>query len=187
MRLIAEFCQNHNGDFDILRRMIWEAAEGGATHGKIQTIFAEDLSFREEFEEGAETTDGRTITIERPYRPEYERLKKLELSFEQHEQFIRECERARLVPLTTAFNITCIPYLIKYGWRSIKVASYDCSSRPLIERLSRHFDELIISTKAGYLMWPGPYGEWGSRKYLLSSLDQSLQRLQLDYGIGSLF
>jgi L-glyceraldehyde 3-phosphate reductase len=42
-------------------------------------------------------------------------------------------------------------------------------------------DELVISTKAGYDMWPGPYGEWGSRKYLLASLDQSLQRLGLDY------
>ena len=42
-------------------------------------------------------------------------------------------------------------------------------------------DELVVSTKAGYLMWPGPYGEWGSRKYLLSSLDQSLSRMGLDY------
>lgn len=42
-------------------------------------------------------------------------------------------------------------------------------------------DELIISSKAGYLMWDGPYGEWGSRKYMLSSLDQSLKRLQVDY------
>jgi len=42
-------------------------------------------------------------------------------------------------------------------------------------------DELIISTKAGYNMWPGPYGEWGSRKYVLASLDQSLQRMGLDY------
>ncbi|WP_060904385.1 L-glyceraldehyde 3-phosphate reductase [Streptomyces europaeiscabiei] len=42
-------------------------------------------------------------------------------------------------------------------------------------------DELIISTKAGYLMWPGPYGEWGSRKYVLSSLDQSLKRMGLDH------
>ena len=42
-------------------------------------------------------------------------------------------------------------------------------------------DELIISTKAGYLMWPGPYGEWGSRKYLIASLDQSLRRMGLDY------
>ncbi len=42
-------------------------------------------------------------------------------------------------------------------------------------------DELIISTKAGYYMWPGPYGEWGSRKYLIASLDQSLKRMGLDY------
>jgi L-glyceraldehyde 3-phosphate reductase len=42
-------------------------------------------------------------------------------------------------------------------------------------------DELIISTKAGYTMWPGPYGDWGSRKYLISSLDQSLKRMGLDY------
>ena len=47
--------------------------------------------------------------------------------------------------------------------------------------LAAHRDELIISTKAGYLMWPGPYGEWGSRKYLLASLDQSLRRMGLDY------
>ncbi|MEU6540352.1 L-glyceraldehyde 3-phosphate reductase [Streptomyces sp. NPDC047000] len=42
-------------------------------------------------------------------------------------------------------------------------------------------DELVVSTKAGYLMWPGPYGEWGSRKYVLSSLDQSLKRMGLEY------
>ena len=42
-------------------------------------------------------------------------------------------------------------------------------------------DEMVISTKAGYLMWPGPYGEWGSRKYLISSLDQSLKRMGLEY------
>jgi L-glyceraldehyde 3-phosphate reductase len=47
--------------------------------------------------------------------------------------------------------------------------------------LAPYRDELIISTKAGYLMWPGPYGEWGSRKYLLSSLGQSLKRMKLDY------
>ena len=47
--------------------------------------------------------------------------------------------------------------------------------------LKRYRDELIISSKAGYGMWPGPYGEWGSRKYLIASLDQSLQRMGLDY------
>jgi len=53
--------------------------------------------------------------------------------------------------------------------------------RILREDLAAHRDELIISTKAGYFMWPGPYGDRGSRKYLLASLDQSLKRTGLDY------
>ena len=51
----------------------------------------------------------------------------------------------------------------------------------LSENFSSYRDELIISTKAGYDMWPGPYGNWGSRKYLIASLDQSLLRMKLDY------
>ena len=53
--------------------------------------------------------------------------------------------------------------------------------RILHSDFSAHRDELIISTKAGWDMWPGPYGDWGSRKYLLASLDQSLRRMKLDY------
>jgi L-glyceraldehyde 3-phosphate reductase len=53
--------------------------------------------------------------------------------------------------------------------------------RILAQDLAGYRDELIISTKAGYYMWPGPYGEWGSRKYLIASLDQSLKRMGLDY------
>jgi len=53
--------------------------------------------------------------------------------------------------------------------------------RILAQDLASYRDELIISTKAGYLMWPGPYGEWGSRKYLIASLDQSLKRMGLEY------
>ncbi len=53
--------------------------------------------------------------------------------------------------------------------------------RILREDFAAHRDELVISTKAGYRMWPGPYGEFGSRKYMLASLDQSLKRLGLDY------
>ena len=51
----------------------------------------------------------------------------------------------------------------------------------LKEDLASYRDEMLISTKAGYLMWDGPYGDWGSRKYLLSSLDQSLKRMGLEY------
>jgi L-glyceraldehyde 3-phosphate reductase len=55
------------------------------------------------------------------------------------------------------------------------------AGRILAEDFACHRDELIIATKAGHLMWDGPYGEWGSRKHLLSSLDQSLRRLRLAY------
>jgi L-glyceraldehyde 3-phosphate reductase len=60
-------------------------------------------------------------------------------------------------------------------------AAEDTFGRLLREDLAAYRDELVISTKAGYDMWPGPYGDWGSRKYLLASLDQSLARLGLDY------
>lgn len=53
--------------------------------------------------------------------------------------------------------------------------------RILKKDFSSYRDEMVISTKAGYLMWPGPYGEWGSKKYIVSSLDQSLRRMQIDY------
>jgi L-glyceraldehyde 3-phosphate reductase len=53
--------------------------------------------------------------------------------------------------------------------------------RIVADDLARYRDELVISSKAGYYMWPGPYGEWGSRKYLVASLDQSLKRMGLDY------
>ena len=55
------------------------------------------------------------------------------------------------------------------------------AGRLIRQYLAAHRDELVISTKAGYEMWSGPYGDWGSRKYLLASLDQSLERLGLDY------
>lgn len=53
--------------------------------------------------------------------------------------------------------------------------------RILKRSLGRYRDELVISTKAGYDMWPGPYGNWGSRKYLMASLDQSLKRMGIEY------
>src|ERR687892_538200 len=53
--------------------------------------------------------------------------------------------------------------------------------RVLAQELAAYRDELIVSSKAGYDMWPGPYGDWGSRKYLLASLDQSLRRMGIDY------
>ena len=70
-------------------------------------------------------------------------------------------------------------------WQIITGPEYGSAEANVGKLLKENFrpyrDELIISTKAGYDMWKGPYGDWGSRKYLLASLDQSLQRLGLDY------
>jgi len=148
LKIIAEFCQNHNGDFDILKRMIDAASRAGATHGKIQTIFARDVSFRPEFEEGKTGANGQVEIIKRPYQPEYDRLKGLELSYEQQREFIDECKQAGLIPLTTAFNLTCIPAIAELDWKVVKVASYDCGSLPLLQALTESFDELIVSTGA---------------------------------------
>ena len=57
----------------------------------------------------------------------------------------------------------------------------ECFGKILKQSLGEHRDEMIIATKAGHEMWPGPYGEWGSRKSLMASIDQSLKRMKLDY------
>ncbi len=150
MKIIAEMCQNHNGSFSRLCEMVQESKKGGATHAKIQTIFANDLSYRKEFENGLKDENGKFIYIKRPYSNEYERLKKLELTYENQKKFVEVCLDNELIPLTTSFNLTAIPNIKKSGFKSIKVASYDCASVPLIKKLVNNFDEVIVSTGATY-------------------------------------
>jgi L-glyceraldehyde 3-phosphate reductase len=76
-------------------------------------------------------------------------------------------------------GITCFDLANNYG--PPEGSAEETFGRILREDLGRWRDELILTTKAGYHMWPGPYGDWGSRKSLLASLDQSLQRLGLEY------
>jgi len=150
INLIAELCQNHNGNINILKEMVWAAAENGATHVKTQNIFAGDLSKRERFENGLISSKNEIEVIKRPYQEEYDRLKKLELSYEDQLLFIEECKKANVEPLTTLFNIDRIMDMKELGFKSIKVASYDCGSFPLIEALSKNFQEVIVSTGASY-------------------------------------
>lgn len=84
--------------------------------------------------------------------------------------------------LTTAFDhgITHFDLANNYG-RPVGGSAERNFGRILKEELSSYRDELLISTKAGYYMWPGPYGDFGSRKYLISSLDASLKRMGLEY------
>jgi L-glyceraldehyde 3-phosphate reductase len=83
--------------------------------------------------------------------------------------------------LFTAFDAGITHFDLANNYGPAPGAAETRVGRILKEDLARYRDELIISSKAGYRMWPGPYGEWGSRKYLIASLDASLKRLQLDY------
>ena len=83
--------------------------------------------------------------------------------------------------LLRAFDLGITHFDLANNYGPPAGSSEHCLGRVLRSDLARHRDELVISTKAGYWMWDGPYGEWGSRKYLLSSLDQSLVRLGLSY------
>jgi L-glyceraldehyde 3-phosphate reductase len=83
--------------------------------------------------------------------------------------------------LRRAFDLGVTHFDLANNYGPPPGAAEEAFGRILADDLRPYRDELIISTKAGYDMWPGPYGEWGSRKYLLASLDQSLNRMGLDY------
>ena len=80
-----------------------------------------------------------------------------------------------------AFDIGITHFDLANNYGPPPGSAEECFGRIIRSDLAAWRDELIISTKAGYLMWPGPYGEWGSKKYLVASLDQSLRRMGLEY------
>ena len=80
-----------------------------------------------------------------------------------------------------AFDLGITHFDLANNYGPYPGAAEENFGRILKQEMGAYRDEMIISTKAGYYMWPGPYGDWGSRKYLLSSLDQSLRRMGLDY------
>lgn len=81
----------------------------------------------------------------------------------------------------TAFDLGITHFDLANNYGPPPGSAEENFGRILKQDLKGYRDEIVISTKAGYRMWPGPYGEWGSRKYLLASLDQSLKRMGLDY------
>lgn len=89
-------------------------------------------------------------------------------------------EPARAI-VRRAFDLGITHFDLANNYGPPQGAAEETFGRILEKDLIPYRDELIISTKAGYYMWPGPYGEWGSKKYLVASLDQSLKRMGLDY------
>jgi N,N'-diacetyllegionaminate synthase len=145
--IIAELCQNHNGDLSLMKEMVWAAAEAGATYAKVQSMLADDLTFRERFEDGRREGD-RQVAIQRPYQAEYDRLKPMDLSDKAHGLFVEECRKAGIMPLTTIFSRSRIPFVASLGMQAVKVASYDCGSFPMLRELRERFPYLIVSTGA---------------------------------------
>ena len=80
-----------------------------------------------------------------------------------------------------AFDLGITHFDLANNYGPVPGSAEETFGRVLSQDLKAHRDELIISTKSGYYMWEGPYGEWGSRKQMLASLDQSLVRMGLDY------
>ena len=83
--------------------------------------------------------------------------------------------------LFTAFDEGITHFDLANNYGPIYGSAEENFGRIFSDELSHYRDEILISTKAGYDMWPGPYGNWGSRKYLVSSLDQSLKRMRIEY------
>ena len=141
--LIAEFCQNHLGDVRLLENMVLEAKNNGATHAKIQGLYSDEITFREEFE------DPKGL-IYRPYHREVERLRNLDLSVETEKWFVEFCQQKSIIPMITVFTHKGVERAKEAGFKSIKIASYDCASLPIIKTVLEFAEEIVISTGATY-------------------------------------
>jgi sialic acid synthase SpsE len=148
--IITEACQNHNGDREILKKMIHAAAENGADYVKIQSIRAREVAYRERFEQGLSGPDGVQRAIKRPYQAEVERMRRLELNLDDEAWFVDECLRAGVKSMTTAFTRAVAAEIKDLGFDAIKVASYDCASFPLLRDVRRWWSDVVVSTGATY-------------------------------------
>lgn len=148
--LIAECCQNHNGQRDILKDMIHQAAENGADYVKLQAIRSRELTHRERFDEGIVDENGEVITIKRSYDVELKRLQQLDLSLEDEQWFVDECRKVGVGSMTTTFTRTAAREVKDMGYEAVKVASYDCRSYPLLQDLKQWWSTIFVSTGATY-------------------------------------
>ena len=135
MKFIAEMCQNHNGDMDLLETMVVDAAKNGADICKIQTIEAKHLIYWKEFEDF------------RPYEKEYERLKSLELSIDDEKRFVEICRQNKVEPMTTIFEHRGFKRFNDIGYKLMKISGY--SAQKVLPKIKEfNFEHLYISTSS---------------------------------------
>lgn len=148
--IIAECCQNHNGDIEILKRQIHSAAESEADYVKIQAIRSSELTNRPRFEKEKKDSNGRILNIKRPFNTEYKRLKKLDLNLKQEQWFSEECKRAGIMSMITVFTFKSLFEVKNFNYDAVKIASYDCSSFTLLKEIIKYWDEIFVSTGATF-------------------------------------
>ena len=150
IKYIAELCQNHNGKEKNLDEMLDRCVESGADYVKLQYIFSKNLVFRPIFETGF-SKGNKILSIKRPFKEEYKRLKSIELKNKVYEKFVTKCEKLGVKPMITCFSRDNVNTLYNMGYKDIKIASYDCSSFEMIREMSKKFDNIVMSTGATYL------------------------------------
>lgn len=126
MSVIAEFSQNHNGDVELLWRMVDSATKAGTWACKIQTFFADDLTPE--------------------WMHDYERLKRLELDFQTHAKFASVCRDAGVTPMTSVYTVKYLPQLSDCGFKHIKIGSPYCTDLELIQTYTAFGFKMFVST-----------------------------------------
>ena len=149
MKFIAELCQNHNGSYKNLKKMTIECAKSGADIIKLQYIMSNTLSFRPQFEEGLKKGK-QIISIKRPYLEEVKRLKKLEIKNSDLKKFVKLCNSLNVEPAITCFTRQDVNIINKIGFKTVKIASYDCASFQLLRDVKNKFNKIIVSTGATF-------------------------------------
>jgi len=149
-KIIAELCQNHNGDLKILKEMVHAAAESGAEYCKIQSIKSSELTHRKKFDDG-KFENGKTIVTKRPFEDELKRLKPLDLTEDAHFKFLEYCAEYKIKPTTTIFTRSRLKFIEKMNLDLIKIASFDCASHRMIEEVSKtKIKHIVVSTGTAY-------------------------------------
>jgi len=136
MKIIAELCQNHNGDMGVLEEMVSWARHSGADICKIQSIKADTLTNREEYESF------------RTYQSEYDRFKQLELSYDDEKKFIELCGQD-IIPMTTIFSTNHYDYYNSLGYDYLKLSGYSMEAFDYGLKLDKfNFKHLVFSTSS---------------------------------------
>lgn len=149
-KIIAELCQNHQGDLKILEEMVHAASEAGADYCKIQSMLSKELTHRKKFDEGV-FKDGMWIVKKRPYKDEIARLKPLDLSDDDHFKFLEICKKYNIKPTTTIFTRSRLKFIESLNLSLIKISSFDCSSHVMISEICKtKIPEIVVSTGATY-------------------------------------